>query len=173
MSWRNAIHAYLLYTECIYSKVQAFFLYLNWLYIFPCVGLAKFSHSVRYYRFFCYVNFAIFRLLILELFHRACTCSIKRRLSIYTGPKFWPITPKIAIMFLSFNILEWIVEHSMKTAFQWHQSCASAGIWHFACSLRMRKHTKPLKCTCNSRNYLNRNSNHRSLKNNVFALKWH
>ena len=53
----------------------------------------------------------------------------------------------------------------------WYQSCASAGIWHSACSLRMRKHTKPLKCTCNSRNDLNRNSNHRNLKNNVFALK--
>ena len=53
----------------------------------------------------------------------------------------------------------------------WHQSCASAGIWHSVCSLRMRKHTKPLKCMCNSRNDLNRNSNNRNLKNNVFALK--
>ena len=53
----------------------------------------------------------------------------------------------------------------------WHQSCASAGIWHSACSLRMRKHTKPSKCTCNSRNDLNRNSNHRNLKNNVFCVK--
>ena len=53
----------------------------------------------------------------------------------------------------------------------WHQSCASAGIWHSACSLRMRKHTKPLKSTCNSRNDLNRNSNHRNLKTNAFALK--
>ena len=55
----------------------------------------------------------------------------------------------------------------------WHQSCASAGIWHSACSLRLRKHTKPLKCTRNSRNDLKRNSNHRNLKNTVFALKWH
>ena len=54
----------------------------------------------------------------------------------------------------------------------WHQSCASAGIWHSACSLRMHKQTKPLKCTFNSRNDLNRSSNHRNLKNNVFALKW-
>ena len=30
--------------------------------------------------------------------------------------KFYSITPKIAIMFLSFNILEWILEHSMKNA---------------------------------------------------------
>ena len=53
----------------------------------------------------------------------------------------------------------------------WHQSCASAGIWRSVCSLRMPKHTKPLKCTYNSRNDLNRNSNRRNLKNNVFALK--
>ena len=52
-----------------------------------------------------------------------------------------------------------------------HQSFASAGIWHSACRLRMCKHIKPLKCTCNSRNDLNRNSNHRIVKNNVFALK--
>ena len=49
----------------------------------------------------------------------------------------------------------------------WHQSCASAGIWHSACSLRMRIHIKPLKCTCNSRNGSNLNSNHENLNNNV------
>ena len=53
----------------------------------------------------------------------------------------------------------------------WHQSCASAGIWHSACSLRMRKHTKHLKCTCNSRSDLNWNSNHRNLKNNLFCVR--
>ena len=50
-----------------------------------------------------------------------------------------------------------------------HQSCASVEIWHSACSLRMCIHTKPLKCTCNSRNDLNRNSNHRNINNNVFS----
>ena len=29
----------------------------------------------------------------------------------------------------------------------WHQSSARAGIWHSACSLHMRIHIKPLKCT--------------------------
>ena len=48
----------------------------------------------------------------------------------------------------------------------WHQSCASAGIWHSACSLRVNM--KPLKCTCNSRNDLNLNSNHGNLNNRVF-----
>ena len=52
-----------------------------------------------------------------------------------------------------------------------HQSCASAGIWHSACSLRMRIHIKPLKYTCNSRNDLNLNSNHRNLNSNVFFVK--
>ena len=54
----------------------------------------------------------------------------------------------------------------------WHQSCSSAGIWHSACSLRMRIHIKPLKCMFNSRNDLNRNSNHRNLNTNVFSLNW-
>ena len=49
----------------------------------------------------------------------------------------------------------------------WHQSCASAGILQSACSLRMRKHTKPLKCTCNSKNDLNRNSNHKEQRFSV------
>ena len=53
----------------------------------------------------------------------------------------------------------------------WHQSYTSAGIWHSACSLRMRIHIKPLKCTCNSRNDLNLNSNHGNLNNNVFFVK--
>ena len=51
----------------------------------------------------------------------------------------------------------------------WHQYCASAGIRHSACSLRMRIHIKPLKFTYNSRNDLNRNSNHENLNNNVFS----
>ena len=55
----------------------------------------------------------------------------------------------------------------------WHQSCASAGIWHSVCSLHMRIHIKPLKCTCISKNDLNRNFNHRNLNNNAFPLKWH
>ena len=53
----------------------------------------------------------------------------------------------------------------------WHQSYTSAGIWHSACSLRMRIHIKPLKCTCNSRNDLNLNSNHGNLNNKVFFVK--
>ena len=53
----------------------------------------------------------------------------------------------------------------------WHQLCASAGIWHSACSLRMRIHIKPLKRTCNIRNELNLNSNHGNLNNNVISLK--
>ena len=45
----------------------------------------------------------------------------------------------------------------------WHQSCASVGICHSACSLRMRIYIKPLICTCNARNDLNRNSNQQRL----------
>ena len=53
----------------------------------------------------------------------------------------------------------------------WHQSCASAGILHSVCSLRMCIHIKPFKRMCNSRNNLNLNSNHGNLNNNVFSLK--
>ena len=49
----------------------------------------------------------------------------------------------------------------------WHQSCTSAGTWQSAYSLRMRIQIKPLKCTCNLRNDLNRNSNHTNLTNNI------
>ena len=45
----------------------------------------------------------------------------------------------------------------------WHQSCVAAGIWHSACSLRMRIHIKTLKCMCNLRNDLNLISNHGNL----------
>ena len=43
----------------------------------------------------------------------------------------------------------------------WNQSCGSAGNWHSAYSLHMGIHMKSLKFTCNSRNDLNLNSNHR------------
>ena len=54
----------------------------------------------------------------------------------------------------------------------WHQSCASAGSWRSSCSLRMRIHIIPLKCTCNSRKDLNLNSNHEIVNNYVFASRW-
>ena len=54
----------------------------------------------------------------------------------------------------------------------WHQSCASAWIWHSACILRMRIHIKPLKRPWTSRNDFNWNSNHTNSNNNVFSLKW-
>ena len=43
-----------------------------------------------------------------------------------------------------------------------------SGSLHAVCAC---VNTKPLKCTCNSRNDLNGNSYHRNLKNNVFELK--
>ena len=52
----------------------------------------------------------------------------------------------------------------------WRQSCASTETWCSSCSLHMRIDIKPLKCTCNSRNDLNLNSNRRNVIN-VFALK--
>ena len=90
--------------------------------------------------------------------------------SNYTGPKILTDHPKncdnvFVVQYFGTNF------GTFNENTIWHQSCASAGIWHSVCSLRMHKHTKPLKCTYNSRNDLNRNSNHRNLKNNVFALK--
>ena len=87
----------------------------------------------------------------------------KHQVYMCTGPKFQPIIQKIAI----FSFVVQYLEMNFGTLNEntiWHQSCASAEIWHSECSLRMRIHIKPLKCKCDERNDLNLNSNHGNLK---------
>ena len=67
-----------------------------------------------------------------QLFYYKTNKTNKINLRKYTGPKFWPITPKLAIMFLSFNILEWILEH-LKLRSHEQSFCAT---FRTPCSLR-------------------------------------